>query len=506
MKAIQSFWILPGDKSAGSWISKRYEFISWSLSFILLKKNFGQVALNANREGAKMLTEVLGLSYDEVKTDLEEITGVIKKVWGLGKMYTYANQDEPFVHADGDVFWFNIPGEDFFRSEVIAQNIEMDEVAYKNIWLNSHKYAQNLPAYMHTPYSRLAMAANTGITGGTDYQTFKTFYNDALAFTETNSDLFALQKEDFRFISIYLEQALLLAYLNGKNQKPAFLKKPVFRTNFEEVTDFNTLNPQTGTPDFIHLLATFKYRVEYCNLMEFWLYKTWPEQLEKIDQLCSDNPELRKNFHILLDPANEKKLPVAERIFTKPEDVRSHPYIRLSELLKTSVNNQNKDFISELINACNWPEKASDCYQFETSRQEVLSYLLQKTSQESLFSRLEKHRVFCVQPVEEIWSSSISINPSMCLKSTFNWFNDLVYNSECYWYKMTLSSDGLCFQEFLLTETECRVLDLLDKEMTVGTFLQLWCDSHQIQPDQKTVSTIHKVLKEFLALELIILT
>jgi hypothetical protein len=505
MKAVQSFWVLPGDINAGGWINKRYEFISWSLSYALLKNNFGEVALNANLDGAAMLTDTLGLDYDEVITDLENETGLLKKAWVFGKMYAYANQNEPFVHVDGDAFWFNLPDEAFFKAGVLAQNIEMDETAYKNIWISIHKRIEKRLPCLDTPYSKLAMAANMGITGGTDNEIFKSFYQDVLEFVDDNTETFVKYREEFMFINTYLEQALFLSYLNAKNQKPAFLKKPVFRTNFEEVTDFNTLNPQTGTPDFIHLLATFKYRIQYCNLMEFWLYKIWPGQLEKIDKLCSDDPGLCKNFQLLLDPSNEKKLPVAERIFVKPEDVLSHPYLRLNELLDTNIDDQEEDKISEMINACHDPEKAADCFHFETSRQEVLKYLLQKTSQESLFSQLEKHRNFCVKPVEEIQSYKISVNPFMCLKSTHNWFNDLAYDSEYYWYKMTLSPDRVCFQELLLTETECRILDLLGKEMTIRAFIQHWCDSHQLQLNQKTVTAIHKALKEFLALDLITL-
>lgn len=505
MKAIQSFWVLPGDQNNGGWINKRYEFISWSLSYILLKKNFGKVALNTNVEGARMLTEVLGLQYDEVKTDLEEMTDIISEMWVLGKMYTYATQDEPFVHVDGDVFWFNLPPEVFFQSEVIAQSIEMDESSYKNIWLNAHKYAKNLPEYMNTAYSRLGMAANMGIAGGTDYQTFKPFYEDALAFTEANLEVIR-QREEFRFLYVYLEQALFLAYLNAKNQKPAFLKKPVFRTNFEEATDFNTLNKETRAPDFIHLLASFKYRIQYCNLMEYWLHKVWPGQLEKIDRLCGEQPELRHDLKIWLNPAYEKKLPFAERIFTMPDEVLNHPYIRLNELLKTEITNQNKELVSGMISVCDEPEKAADCYQFETSRQDILQYLLQKNSQESLFRQFEIHRDFCVLPVEEVLFYKITVNPALSLKSTFNWFNGLIYNAGHYWYKVSLSSDCLCFQELLLNETECQVLDTLDGDMTARALTEAWCSHYQVTFNQKAVTVIHKIVKEFLSMELITLT
>src|SRR6218665_1136183 len=133
MNAVQSFWTTTKSVNTGGWINKRFEYISWSLSYFLLQKNFKEVHLHCNTAGYEMLIEKLGLGYHKINKALNDYQDLIKKSWGLGKILSYSMQDAPFVHVDGDVFWFELPNKDFFEADAFAQCIEMDDPMYRNI-------------------------------------------------------------------------------------------------------------------------------------------------------------------------------------------------------------------------------------------------------------------------------------------------------------------------------------------------------------------------------------
>lgn len=334
MRAIQTFWIYNESNvfNCGGWINKRYEFISWSLSFVLLKRQFSKIDLYGNTEGIETLTKILELPYDKTYAILNTPSPFLTDFWTLGKLAIYAAQKEPFIHVDGDVYWFKKVEQDFINSDLLAQSLELDDPMYHNNWKNSGLLL-DIPTFLQTPFASRSMACNAGIIGGNNINLFKEFYQEILNFLEKNIFTLRQKKEDFPFYEVYLEQVFLMCFAHMKEINFKFLKKPVFRTNFEEVTNFLALEPNLQ-PNYIHLVATFKQRIQYCNQMEYWLNKIWPEQLEKINNLCLSNNHWKEEYKILLDPMNEKRLPKTEYLFVSPNDALQKPYIRTNKLTK----------------------------------------------------------------------------------------------------------------------------------------------------------------------------
>lgn len=499
MNAVQSFWITKDSVKSGGWINTRFEYISWSLSYYLLKKNFRNIHLHCNSEGHQMLITELGLPYDAVYKTLDGKAHIIEKSWVLAKIFTYSIQETPFVHVDGDVFWFTLPDEDFFEAEVFAQNLEMDEPMYKNVWLSLRKHMADLPEYLKTPNAGMALSANAGIMGGKNFRIFREFYQEAISFFEKNQTIFEEYEEDFEYIGTYMEQAFFVSLMNHLHTKIKFLKKPVFRNNFSEVLDFNRISPDSRTPAYIHLLGSNRYRLQYCNLMEFWLYRIWPQQLKKIDTLCQTNKQLKNNTLTLLNPQNEKKLPRIEWVFNTLKDAIDNPFIRTKQVFNLTVDNYSEPDFTKHAEA----EKLADCIYFEKRRLAVLSTFLQNQDAESMYQHFETHLDFCSKNFAEIQDMRFELNHSKIIKSKYNWFNGLQYRSQNYWYNVITDSQVICFQEFLLDETNCIILELLTAPLSLDELSSAWSTVHSIDNTLKTRMMLHESLKTLIADNLI---
>jgi Family of unknown function (DUF6734) len=88
------------------------------------RKHYGKTSLFTDDEGARILIDGIGLEFDTVSVDLNELAHSDPEWWTLGKMMTYRAQTEPFVHIDEDVFlWQRLPRE-LEQAPVFAQNAE----------------------------------------------------------------------------------------------------------------------------------------------------------------------------------------------------------------------------------------------------------------------------------------------------------------------------------------------------------------------------------------------
>jgi len=111
MRAVWSFWTKPFFESRKSfWVSEKHHLLSWVLSFETARKHFQKTILYTDDAGARMLVEGLRLEFNSVSTELNALTRYDSKWWAIGKIFTYREQQEPFIHIDNDVFlWKRLP-------------------------------------------------------------------------------------------------------------------------------------------------------------------------------------------------------------------------------------------------------------------------------------------------------------------------------------------------------------------------------------------------------------
>src|ERR1700730_5036463 len=129
MKIIQSFWSKPSreissDKSMGGWLEKKNNYMSWALSCLQFRSFYDEVELVTDRYGYDLLINQLELPYTNVKIVLDDLNDFHSDLWALGKIYAYSLQDEPFIHADGDIYIWEKFSDKIENAELVAQNIE----------------------------------------------------------------------------------------------------------------------------------------------------------------------------------------------------------------------------------------------------------------------------------------------------------------------------------------------------------------------------------------------
>ncbi len=81
MKIIQSYWSLPSEsrdkdvngRSNGGFLDARFNYMSWALSCLCLKRFYKDVELVTDEKGKKMLIDTLKLPYTKVTVCLDDL-------------------------------------------------------------------------------------------------------------------------------------------------------------------------------------------------------------------------------------------------------------------------------------------------------------------------------------------------------------------------------------------------------------------------------------------------
>ena len=125
MHAIWSFWSRPFENHYRSaWFSEAHHLYSWVLSVETARKHYPHTALYTDDPGARLLVDKLGLEFERVSTSLNALARHDSDLWTLGKIQTYKQQTEPFLHIDNDVFLWEPLQAEIESASVFAQNPE----------------------------------------------------------------------------------------------------------------------------------------------------------------------------------------------------------------------------------------------------------------------------------------------------------------------------------------------------------------------------------------------
>jgi hypothetical protein len=125
MHAVWTFWSAPfAAHRAAAWGSERAHLLAWALSVETARRHFSGVRLVTDTAGADLLVDQLGLEFDAVSLALDRLERTDRAWWSIGKLVAIAEQREPFVHVDADVFlWSRLPTW-LTSAPVFAQNPE----------------------------------------------------------------------------------------------------------------------------------------------------------------------------------------------------------------------------------------------------------------------------------------------------------------------------------------------------------------------------------------------
>jgi hypothetical protein len=139
-RSVWSFWTKPSRSSKrASWFSEKHHLLSWVLSTETTRRHYPETTLLTDDQGADLLINGIGLEFDDVSTELNDLNQHDPEWWALGKLYAYRAQKKPFVHIDADVFlWKALPSE-VGSAPLFAQN---PEFISEGFWYNPQEFIE----------------------------------------------------------------------------------------------------------------------------------------------------------------------------------------------------------------------------------------------------------------------------------------------------------------------------------------------------------------------------
>lgn len=294
MKIVQSFWSKPSykkeninlsDRNKGGWIDKKYNYMSWALSCLQFRKFYDNVELVTDAFGYNLLVDKLELPYTNVKVCLDDINHYHSDLWALGKVYAYSIQDEPFIHADGDVFIYKKFSEEFENSNLVSQNIEKNYLLYQQVFSTIEDNFDYIPNVLFESkiLNNQLIGTNAGILGGSDVSFFKDYTKESFHFVDKN--LSKLSKINIGLFNIIFEQAMFYALSESKSAKVNYLLNNVNQA-FDGLCDFITVETKTN---YLHALGPFKQQKYIGDQLALRLLLDYPEYYYKIINLIKTN-------------------------------------------------------------------------------------------------------------------------------------------------------------------------------------------------------------------------
>ncbi|MDE6551910.1 MAG: hypothetical protein K2K98_02955 [Muribaculaceae bacterium] len=268
MKYIQTLFIRDDQNpfvDTFGWVSPCYHLMGLTLSCLTLKKQLGYLYLYCNRRARELLIDVLELPYDEVHESMNDLRLHYPQLRVLSKIHTYAQQKEPFLHIEGDVFLFERFPERITSGSVVAQNIERLSDC-------------NLHAF------------NTGILGGCSVDFFQRYFAEAFKYMKV--DIACLTATDARRFNIFLENILCYNMSKEENITVEYLLPQTYNDNsFLGLDKFHEI--LSGKSRYFHLSGKYKADEFTCRQMAKVLHTLYPQYFYRIIALF---PELAKEY------------------------------------------------------------------------------------------------------------------------------------------------------------------------------------------------------------------
>jgi len=360
MRIIQTLYLQGNDcdpfhESLG-FLSPEFNWMSWALSCLQLKQYYPNVHLYTNSRGYEVLITKLKLPYDTVfmLDDLE----FPPQLWAYPKLHVYSLQSEPFLHVDGDAFFWEPLDNDLLNKPLIAQNLEINEPWYQMIIRQMIANGLVLPETIskHLGSGMPLAAYNAGIIGGNDLAFFKEYTSEAFDFLKRNElKLKEVCQPQFNMV---LEQVLLYC-LAVKRQREAhcYIKQPLSDMTYPGFANFANVPYQTR---FIHLMGSFKTNAECCYMLAKRLRQNYPEYYYRVIEECkkagvklflncyNDSPDPTPPNTVNIDwqkvyNQEKEQAEKIERAFTNEEGLVKARF-KTNRLLRPVVGEKEKGF------------------------------------------------------------------------------------------------------------------------------------------------------------------
>lgn len=296
MKIIQSFWSKPfqqphdtsfESRMMGGFPLKRYFIYTWVLSLLQLKKHFKQVHLITDDWGKRLLIDILQLPYDTCCTQLNELESIPSKFWCAGKLFTFSNIKEPFMHFDGDLILGNYFNKFNLNQPLVAEFKYID--TKNNYLLAIDELKKNISIFNNSSktfkkdLSNLTIYEdyNMGIFGGNSYTFINDYAKNSINLIQNNFDFKPTESISVSFINCLIEQYCFYQTCKTQNIKVELCIKEPIETNkdYQNIS----LNYKNMDFDFVHLHN--HYKLNYYKKPETWLQRSYPAEYKRINTI-----------------------------------------------------------------------------------------------------------------------------------------------------------------------------------------------------------------------------
>ncbi|QHN04112.1 hypothetical protein FTO74_12580 [Granulicella sp. WH15] len=281
MRAVWSFWSRPHLSGRNfTWKTELHHRLSWILSVESARPHFSSLALWTDDAGAEMLIGQLGLRFDEVSTSLNVLAEDDTDWWMMGKLQCYAEQYQPYVHIDSDVYLFQPLPEWARTAAVVAQNPE-DTVAALP-WYDADRAALMIRVHgnrripeewtWYRTFSPVQTAACCGIVGGNRTDLLRRYADTVLSVLRAPENRRAFDDwDDKRVLNPLFEQYLLAACAAYEGVPITYL--------FESYGQ--AVNGGAARLGFTHLMAGSKVDPDLMERLERRVARCYPELYER---------------------------------------------------------------------------------------------------------------------------------------------------------------------------------------------------------------------------------
>ena len=269
MKAVMSLWTKPyleklknGQKNPFGFPSETDYWMSWALSILQARKYIGPVTVYTDRVGAEVLKTILDMPIGGISLALEEhavLQNTPWQIWTQGKLVTYQEQREPFIHFDSDVFFWKPPE---FENTAKVPNLfaqSPETVQPEEVDVDWGYYPERLISKLNMvsdvwEYPRLRRAYCMGICGGMDYKFFQRYAMEALNLISANTKpLREILSEPKGRYCIHVMEQYLFALMAAKQDKEV---TTLFRTAEGVYSPYD--EAEAAEKGYTHLIAGSK--------------------------------------------------------------------------------------------------------------------------------------------------------------------------------------------------------------------------------------------------------
>lgn len=267
-------------------LAPEFNWMSWALSCLSLRKLYDNVELYTNKAGKEVLIDILNLPYTKVNVVLDDLD-FPPSIWAYAKLYTYSLQKKAFIHVDGDVFIWEKFKEPDSEAPLIVQNIEHADHYYKPAIHQLIKERFVLPQIIQNEIikSTPCLSINAGIIGGIDLDFFRDYTSQAFNFIKTNIEKIPFANP-FKFNMIF-EQYLFYCLARQKNiQLKTQLNEAI--TDMTYTNSFNMSEVPYQTK-YIHMVGDYKTNIEANILLAKRLRQNYPDYYYHIISQCKDS-------------------------------------------------------------------------------------------------------------------------------------------------------------------------------------------------------------------------